>query len=188
VLEYLTAILVFVTAIYSYITFKILQANRAVVDEMQKQSEAVFRPYMTVRPFIPDGSIVVYLAVKNEGKTPANNLRLKIDRDFFMWGRKDLKESNLAQMAAFQEEIDCFPPKQELIFALGTGPTLFGEKADLAITPRAFNISATYKYSNKQIVESTSVDLKPFLGTLVKPSPIVEGLKEISDAVKKLEK
>ena len=73
VIDYLTAILVFVTAIYAYLTHKMAKASEASVQTMQEQSEAMFRPYVTVSPFIRPHTTVLYLRIENTGKAAAES-------------------------------------------------------------------------------------------------------------------
>lgn len=52
IIEYLTAILVFVTAIYAYLTHRMAKASEASVEAVRQQSEDMLRPYVSVSPFI----------------------------------------------------------------------------------------------------------------------------------------
>src|SRR5947208_11651912 len=101
VIEYLTALLVFVTAIYAYLTHKMAKASDASVQAVRDQSEAMLRPYVTVSPFVRPHTPFLYLRVENSGRTGAENLRLTIDRDFFQFGETDRSEKNLRTMSAF---------------------------------------------------------------------------------------
>ncbi len=83
-IEFLTAALVFITAFYAYLTHRIAKANRQVVQVMREQSEALTRPYVTVAAVAQPGSPALYLRISNTGKTAAEQLRLELDRDFYM--------------------------------------------------------------------------------------------------------
>ena len=72
-LNWLTLALVVITAIYAYLTFLILKANRAVVAGMQEQMEAMLRPYVTAEVNARPGSTLVQLVVKNAGKSAAES-------------------------------------------------------------------------------------------------------------------
>src|SRR5687767_256223 len=107
-IEYLTAILVFVTAIYAYLTLRMAKASEASVEAIRAQSEATLRPYITIAPFIRPHTPFLYLRIANTGRTGASDLRLSIDRDFFKFGEQDRPDQNLRTMSAFATPIDTF--------------------------------------------------------------------------------
>ena len=179
VIEYLTAILVFITAIYAYLTHRMAKASEASVEGMREQSEAMSRPYVTVAPFIRPHTPFLYLHVKNTGRMGAQNLRLSLDRDFFQFGEKDRAEKNLRTISAFSTPIDSFPPGADLIFALGQGWVIFGENSSSDVCPAQFNVTATYEFLGKEVTEVNRIDLRPYIGTEGERDPIVEELERI---------
>lgn len=187
-LETLTGISVLLTAIYAYVTFRILQANRAVVTEMQTQSDSLLRPYISIAPFISTDTIAIYLKIENTGKTSARNLTLEIDKDFYTWGSKS-EDHNLRFMRAFKEPIECFAPGQSLIFGLGTGPGIFGKRDGSSATDAVFVVTATYIYGQgKAITERNPVDLNMYLGSQGHPDALISRLGDIKEAIEKLNK
>ena len=185
IIEYLTAILVFVTAIYAYLTHRMAKASEASVEAVRQQSEDMLRPYVSVSPFIRPQANFLYLKVANTGRTGAQNLRLTLDRDFFQWGETSGPDNNIRTRNAFSLPIDSFPPDTELLFALGQGWVLFGENANPAVTPLQFNITATYEFFGKKVEEITRIDRRPYLGTEGEHDPIVEELEKIRKALEK---
>lgn len=179
IIEYLTAILALITAIYAYLTHRMAKASEASVDAMRDQSEAMLRPYITASPFIRPHTPFLYLRVKNTGRMGAQNLRLTLDRDFFQFGEKDRVDKNLRIISAFSTPIDSFPPGAELIFALGQGWVLFGENAQPDVSPTQFNVTATYEFLGKRVEEVHRVDLRPYIGTEGERNPVVEELERI---------
>lgn len=183
-MEYLTAILVFITAIYAYLTHRMAKASEASVEAMRLQSESTLRPYISISPFIRPQALFLYLKIANTGRTGAQNLRLTLDRDFFEWG-ENRAENNIRSFNAFSLPIDSFPPGSELLFALGQGWVLFAENSNPAITPLQFNITATYEFFGKTVEEITRIDLRPYLRTEGEHDPIVEELEKIRKALEK---
>lgn len=183
VIEYLTAILVFITAIYAYLTHRMAKSSEASVEAMRDQSEAMLRPYVTAAPFIRPNTPILYLRVKNTGRTGAQNLRLTLDRDFFQFGEKTGK--NLRNMSAFSIPIDSFPPGAELIIALAQGWVVFGENVQPDICPTQFNVTATYEYLGKEVAELNRIDLRPYIGTEGEHDPVVEELERIRKVMEK---
>jgi len=179
VIEYLTAILVFVTAIYAYLTLRMAKASEASVEAVREQSVAMLRPYITVAPFIRPHTPFLYLRVTNTGRTGAQNLRLTLDRDFFQFGEKNRPDKNLRTISAFSAPIDGFSPGAELLFGLAQGWVLFGADANSDVCPAQFNVTATYEFLGKRFEEVNRVDLRPYIGTEGERDPVVEELERI---------
>jgi hypothetical protein len=186
-IELLTGMLVLVTGFYAWATFRILKANEDVVSLMQEQSEAITRPYMTVTTFLGPEGEVIYLRISNTGKIAAKNLRLEMDKNFYKFGSKT-DNSNLLKFSAFQEDIECFPPNAELIFPLAQGFVIFGKDSDPELTPKIFNIKATYSYLKKDVVETTTIDLRPYLNSSWEPIPMLKRLDKFLEKLESIEK
>jgi hypothetical protein len=151
---------------------------------MQQQAEAASRPYVTIAPFTLPGHVSLFLRISNSGKTAAQRLRLTIDRPFYRSGREE-DAYNLARFAAFTEEISSFSPGSDLIFNLGPGFKIFGDTANGKTMPVTFTITATYAFVGKVVTETTTVDLRPFLGMHLSYDPVVEHLNDIRESVKR---
>lgn len=183
--DLLTGILAVVTSFYAWVTFRILKANEHTVALMSEQLELLNRPYVQIAALIRPGVGLIYLRISNEGKTPAKNLSLTIDRDFFQFGeRRD--DRNLAKQTAFTVPIDSFSPSAALEFLLGTGPAIFASSADESLSPKVFEIKATYTFDEKIVTETTAIDLRPYLGTAIPHSEIKDGFESVAKAVSDL--
>ncbi len=178
----LGAALVTVTTYYAVTTHRILRANDRVVGVMRDQAEDMTRPYVTVSVF---GRFILYLRIANTGRTAAYSLRLALDRDFYKYGRAN-PEDNLATLNAFQQQIECFPPGAELVFALAQAPVLFGPAANPTRTPLLFNVTATYSYSGRTRREATAIDLRPYFLSHEPPDPTLEELEKIRKEIEKI--
>ncbi|MDG4476413.1 hypothetical protein [Thiovibrio frasassiensis] len=185
VIEYLTAILVFITAIYAYLTHRMTKASESSVEAIRNQSEAMFRPYVTVSSFIRPHTPFLYLRIANTGRTGAENLCLGLDRDFFQFGETDRPEKNLRNKSAFTTPMDSFPPDTELTFALGQAWVLFGKEGKMDACPVQFTVTATYEYLGKKIEERHCIDLRGYLGSEGNHDPIVEELERIRKIMEK---
>jgi hypothetical protein len=177
VTDVLTAILVVITGFYAFVTFKMLKA-------MRDQIETSLRPYVTVG-LVVELFPIFHLKVANEGRTSANRLRLTISHDFFSFGEKR-DEMNLAKSNAFNKEIPCFSPGAELFFPLAQSFVVFGEKADPAVTPSRFSVTARYSYGDKTVEERTDVELTPYLTTWPRPDARTAELEKIREALEKV--
>ena len=182
VIEYLTGILIFVTTIYVYLTHQMAKATESSVQAIKDQSEAMYRPYVIVEPFVRINTPFICLRIKNTGQTPALNLTLKIDRDFYQFSEKD---KNFKDFDAFNTKIDSLPPNAELLFVLAQGWVILGAKADPKITPKQFEILSEYQYQNKSVSENHKIDLRPYGASEGAKDLVAEELEKIRKVLEK---
>lgn len=182
--DFLTLALVVITAFYAWATLKILRANEAMVATMRDQQNSAMRPYISAFVHIRTGTQLFYLSIKNVGKTAALNLTLSLDKDFYQLGEKR-DERNIANSAAFTNPIDSFPPDGQLLFLLGSGPSLFGGAHNEEISPLVFHVKATYMAGSQSVTETSIIDLRPYINTDVPHDPIVEELERLRESIDK---
>jgi hypothetical protein len=183
--EILTGALVLITGFYAWATYKILKANERVVEVMHEQAEAVTRPYITVAAVLEPDNPIFYLRISNVGKTAANDVKLTLDKSFYPFGEK--KEGNdLCHLFAFTNVITSFPPGAEIVFSLAQSFVIFGEKADNAIVPSSFIVTAEYSFAGKHVTEANPIDLRPYLGASIPQDAYVRKLKAINDSIEKV--
>lgn len=180
ILEALTGLLVIITGTYAWLTWRMTRASEASVQLSTRQIEASLRPYVEVSPYLSPGSIILYLRVRNVGRTAGTNLRLSLDRDFFQYG-EHLPHNNLRSFAAFAKPIQSFPPGAELTFSLAQGFVVLHPDADQTLVPRQFTVTAQYSGSSGDYHESTTVDFTPFANAWVGEVPLKEELKKLAD-------
>lgn len=185
IIDYLTAILVLITAIYAYLTYKMAKTSEASVQAVREQSEAMLRPYVTISPFVRPHTTILYLRIENTGKTAAEDLKLSIDKDFFQFGEAKQTTRNLRTMKAFVEPIKSLPPGGKLIFALGQGFVIFAESADQVVVPTQFAVTAEYHFGVRKISEVNHIDLRPFVGSEGEREPLVDEVEKIRQLLEK---
>jgi hypothetical protein len=183
VTELLTGILVVVTVIYAWSTYRIQKANEAVVVLMHRQAEETSRPYVSISIFMLPHNPIFYLRISNLGRSAATDLRLVLDRSFIQFGEPG-PDRDLAGYRAFQEPIDSFAPSTELIFPLAQSFVVFSDSADPARTPAVFNITATYSFGGKVFTEKSCMDLRPYFMSSI---PLDATLSEYERQSKALE-
>lgn len=183
IIEVLTAILVFITGFYAWATYEMLKANRKVIDVMEEQYESTTRPYVVAHVTLEPDNPIIYLVIKNTGKSTASNLKLTLDRPFYQFAEDD---KNLQDYTAFSKVIESFPPESELIFPLAQGFVIFGEKGSQEATPTKFEITAEYSYSESSIHETHQIDLRPYLNTSIPQDPYVRKLKDIKESLDRI--
>ena len=183
-IEILTALLVVITGIYAWFTFKILKANERIVGKMNEQQEAMYRPYIAISPVVYPENPIAFLKIQNTGLTAANNLRLTLDKDFFQFG-DEKEERNLKSHSAFKDQISSLVPAAEIYFYLAQSFVIFGKKGREDLTPPVFSVTAEYEYLGKKVSERTVVDLCPYLGAANPHDPLVRQLKDIKEVIEK---
>jgi hypothetical protein len=117
--EWLTGALVLITGLYAWATLRILRANEAVVAAMKEQTEAQLRPYIVVAAAPRIGATLMCLSIENAGRTPAENLRLNMDRNFYQNAQRN-DDENIAKLSAFTEPIRSLAPGARIVFILGS--------------------------------------------------------------------
>jgi hypothetical protein len=162
--DFLTGILVIITAIYAWLTYSIAHSNRLMVAEVQKQIEVQTRPVISFNIEIQHQTVFV-ARIWNRGASPAENLKLTIDKDFYRFGETHGDSRNIADMYIFKNTLSTLAPGDGFWIDLCTGPEV-GKIADgKVITPDKFTIQASYKYGSREYVESFVVDLRAYFYT-----------------------
>jgi hypothetical protein len=184
----LTVALVGLTGIYAWLTRGIQKANQAVVAAMRAEREAAMRPYVTLSTFTQPDSVLIFLRIENTGRMAARNLRLTLDRPFFLFGDHQ-QNFDLQKRAAFSETCESFNPGMRLVYILDSAIDLFGKdrkpEAD-AVTPLVFHITASYEWDGGSASETSAIDLRPYGGSSIEHDPIVKQLKDLTEKVGKL--
>jgi hypothetical protein len=180
-----TAALVLVTAYYAKLTKKISEANARIilatensVRMIREQTEAIFRPYIEISHSL-DSHTLITLFIKNTGKTDAKNLQLKVNKEFYIIGRNKISEIN-----AFQFPIKSFPPGARLKLPLMSSAAVSRKVKNDPKMPLEFNITATYSYANRQVEETTTIDLCMYDGTFLPGETIQDKLEKIDESLK----
>lgn len=174
-----TALSAFASLAVVWLTLQVLKANRAAVDVMRAQLDATTRPYILVSPSVRTMTTLLQLTVTNTGSSAAEDLQLTLDRDYF-FNAEEGAANNLRNYPAFSQRMDSFPPKAELVFALGIGHKVM----DSELCPQQFTVTATYAWAGQRCTESTRIDLKPY-GQSGKPIDVVaERLDKLIEVVK----
>jgi hypothetical protein len=182
--DWLTLALVLITAFYAWATFEILRANRGVVQAMQAQTEAQLRPYVVATVSTRVGTTVLLLEIQNTGTSPALNLRLNMDKDFFFNGNRN--EENIAKLQMFSQPMESLSPGTRIPFMLGAGHTIFSKEIDETICPKVFSINAEYSFAGHTYKEQSIIDLRPLLHSTAIYDPIADEVKKLRESLEKV--
>jgi hypothetical protein len=175
---------VLILAFYTYATFRILKANQSVVNAMQEQTEAQLRPYVVAHVTTRIGSTLMLLEVQNIGRSPALNLSLRMDKDFFFNAEKE--GQNIAQLPVFTQPIDALASGARLQFVLGVGHTVFSESESDSVCPKVFAINADYQFGGRQYVENNPIDLRPMSHSVAIQDPVADEIKMLRECLEKV--
>ena len=173
--EVLTGLLVAITGIYAFLTFRILEANKNVVTEMRRQSEELARPRISIFVHSLPSRPMFHLTVRNIGPSAATNLKLRLSKPFHI----EKENVELSTTAAFSKIIPNFAPGEKIDFQLGRTFTILArENEDLR--PLTFTIDADYWFGARHYVETTHIDLSVQMMTSLITDAIVEQMDKIN--------
>lgn len=174
-LESITAVLVFVTIYYAYLT-------RETVKAMEEQNDRLTRPYVTVQPIRDDMDFL--LQVKNSGRTAAENLSLDIDEEFHRLGNEDFR---LADVGLFEEKVGTFAPGAEVYYKLGLTSQFYDDDFD-AVMPRTFTVTVHYTYGSTEVTKDVEVNLNQFSHELLTRKGVRKEVLKLREEVKEVKK
>jgi hypothetical protein len=183
--DWLTLVLVAITAFYAWATYRILKANQAAVLAMNAQTEAQYRPYVVSAALARTGTTLLLLEIQNSGRSPAEKLRLTMDKDFYR-SAEQLADNNLAKYPAFTETIECLAPGTKLQFILGMGHTVLGDNVPDSVCPKVFAIRASYGFAGKTYSELSTIDLRPLRNSSVIQDPVADEVEKLRRSLEKL--
>lgn len=142
---------------------------------MKEQFDSLNRPYVRANLVI-SGHSAISLQVSNEGSAPAENLTMKLDRDFRLNGEESMGLLNSA--SAFSRPVKAMPAKTSWNYFLGVGHRLL----DATRCPQEFNISVRYESKGRAFEEILQIDLDALrgTGTVTGEDPQRDALKSIA--------
>lgn len=159
----ISLILVIVTGLYVFLTWRIAQSNSRSLTQMNEQFQETIRPF--VIPIIKiRNSVFLSIEIENMGKSPATNLELSLDKDFFQFA-EDSQDRNIRRFEAFNQVIQIFAPGEKLRFDLAQGFNIDVVKDGRNLTPKHFSISATYESNGRKYADTFHIDVGPYMHT-----------------------
>lgn len=162
-LNVLTALLVFITAIYAGLTHSIAKSNRVMTYQVRTQIESQTRPVISINIEIRHKTIFS-LKISNRGQSPATAIYFKISQSIYQYG--DFTEDrNLANIQLFNQEIPTMAPGDVFLLDLYQGFNINKMESGQNITPDRFKVTADYKFGEVSYHEIFHIDLRPYLYT-----------------------
>lgn len=179
----ISLVLVVITGGYVFLTWRIARSNGQMIKTMASQFKETIRPYITVSIAVREG-VVFVLEIRNSGRSPAKDLTLKIDRDFYPFATLS-EERNIKNQTAFTSPISTFSPRETLTFDLSQGFNMDTEKEGKNLTPSEFLINASYEFSGTFYTEQFHISTKHYMGVHA-PKSTEEHLAKIEEHLRKL--
>ncbi len=169
------------TAVYALYTKRVLSSQEKTLEEIRRQGEAASRAYVVVKAVLTQRQLFA-LQIANEGKSPATNLRLAIDRDLYQYGKK---EEKINRLPLFSKATVSLPPGSRYAIALWTDSQCFGKKVN-ELCPREFNIEASYESLGRKYEEKWNIDLAFYALHMRPPYEVAESTERMVYFIKSL--
>lgn len=176
--KYSNIILAILTGLYVLLTYKILNANKTLMQRMALQAEEQKRAYINIRAS-DRAKAIVFLIIKNIGKTAATNVKFKLDKDIKRFGNKE----NLKEIPLFKEGVTFFPPESEYQIDVAQYWFFYPDEKNKTreVLPSEFKITCTYETLDKTYTEETIIDIKSTYKTNYMMDEGVEKLEDIAN-------
>lgn len=150
-------------------------------NRMKEQFDSMNRAYVRASVKIT-GSSAISLQITNEGNMPAENLTMRLDREFFLNAEKGGRSLNSA--TAFSREIKAMPGKTTWNYFIGVGERLLNPN----LGPQEFAITVKYQSGGKTFEETLNVDLGAWHGTgsVSVSDPSTQALQSLASSAKEI--
>lgn len=181
--DYLTAALVLLTAVYAWLTYLIARSNTQMLDQVRKQIEAQTRPVVSVN-IETRHQTVFSIRISNRGNSPAQDVRISIDRPFFQFGETGDRR-DISKFALFSEPIPTIAAGDGYLIDLAQGFNLNKKVGEDNISPDRFAIRVNYRYGDINYDEKFHIDLRHYFQTHGRTT-IVEQLEHIKKTLDKI--
>jgi len=176
-------VLVVVTAVYVFLTWRISNANSGMLTSINRQYQETVRPVVSVFLRVHEGATLV-LVVKNDGSSPARDVKINIDKDFYAFAQKT-ENSNIRNFSLFSKGTDIIAPSSEFVFYLSQGFNFDTQKDGINLTPSRFSVNVRYRSLSEKYEETYPIDISPYINSASLKS-VSEQLKEINETLKKI--
>ena len=166
--------------------YYVIRSTTRQVEALSSQFRETVRPYVIARLTTRAGVLFV-LEIENIGQSPASNLNLGLDRDFYQFNDR----LNLREASAFNRTIPHFSPGEKISFDLSQGFNLNNMVDGVNRTPHQFMVGAEYHFGGYRYHETYLIDLDYYFqaSALKHPSDhlddISKGIQAIAKNTKK---
>jgi len=171
--EFLTFLLVVLTAVYAYLTYRIMSANRAAVDTMRAQIVASVRPYVYF-DLVTTGPLIEGV-LTNTGVSAAYDVTVSLRPAVQVHIRGAAQQSSL-----IGKPITLLPPQKEMREFLGSFAELESGNASLRYTGEvSYCDSGRRMFSEAFTIDLSSRKGMPYIGR----TTVEDELKKLNDRI-----
>jgi hypothetical protein len=130
------------------------RALQSQAEALREEAERQARAYLRIS-LMPTGSSSWALEITNAGRSPAEDVRLSVDRSVWLWGRDDVLKL-MSQLPLFAKGGFSIPPGFSISYALQDGRVLSHVFERAVDQPTQFAVTAHYRSGNSKPIEETS--------------------------------
>lgn len=178
--SYSGLLLAMLTTVYVFLTFKISKSNSNLIKIMKEENERSMRPYIHISlDEKPD--IMVFLKIKNVGRSAATGVIFEIEEDLKLYGTLD----KIKDIPIFKEGIIFFPPEAEYYINIGRFGQFFNKNDKPSEFPNVVKIKCKYYYQDKSFKEESIIDIKSHYGTTFTSNSIAKEISELRSNIGK---
>lgn len=175
---------VVVAGVYAGLTYLLARKNGEMVALMEAQHREFIAPHVVIAVGIKH-SIVTTIKVRNIGRSPARNVRLALNRDFYQFADYSAQK-NLRNWPIFQKALPSLGVGDEIFFLLCRGADVDSIVDGINITPATFSITVTSEFAGAETSTVYPVDLTLYRRTgQDRPEELAE-LEKIRKSLEKL--
>ena len=176
--EFLTSILVVLTAIYVWLTYRIASANKKAVAAMQDQVQASVRPYVYF-DLDPWSNVIIEAKLRNSGATAAHNISVRTEPEL----RSPYPSGQDPKINLTAHKTSLLVPGREIVEFVGTWPEIKAYAPDLVFT----GVVAYEDHAGLKYEERFRIDLSARSGMAHIGHPeIGSELQKISETLSKI--
>lgn len=179
----LSAVLVAITGVYVYLTYRMAKASETASKLMKEQADAITRPYVSISLVKRHNNPHIFLRIENTGQTTARDMTLNFGPE--IGGVKEIEEiKKILGSYLFTKTLASFPPHSPVFFLLGFGASLSCDNKNASKTP--LSIIAKYSSGHQTFTETSWLDVNQYDGSALDTNPIVSALGHIKEEIAKM--
>jgi len=166
--------------IYTCSTWRMAFTSRDSVEEMKKMREQEFSPYVVAYFDVPYGKFEIGLVVKNIGKTPAKNVKLKFDPPLI----NSFQGEKINEVGFIKDGIKMLPPNYEVRTFIDSTFDYFNEKKEL---PLQYTVLIDWFDENGKAMNAEwMLDLSSYYNRLFSSEKGIHELVEVNEKMKQI--
>lgn len=178
-IETLTLLLVILTGVYAYLTYRIMSANHEAVDAMRAQIVASVRPYVYF-DLVTTGPLIEGL-LKNTGVSAAYDVTVSLQPTVQIHIRGAAQDSSL-----IGKPVSFMPPQKEIREFLGSFTELENSNVSLKFTGEvAYFDSERRRFSEQFTIDLSSRKGMPYIGRTTVEDELKKLNEKILDVLKR---